>query len=144
MSRYRREYCVVESDGVGAKIHKCVNRYAYNGGLVYEYKNEKGAVDYVLVPHKYRYGGLDGRLLIGKNKGNVSAAVMVGSEWMVGKSVDADAPGEDFSLLARTHVAAMGYRSLYERAVPWKWLVIGIAVLVGVVGVVWFIRSQGV
>lgn len=141
--RSPRQYYVAESDGVAIKEYPCTNRFNYNGGSVFHYKGDHNQVELVLVPRKYRYGQSQTKLLIGKNKGNTSAAILLDvGDLMVGRSTDPDAPGEDLSLLARTHMAAMGYKTLYERNVPWKWLIIGIAALVVVVGIVWFIRSQ--
>lgn len=139
-----KKFLVIESDGLEVKKRECTSRYGYNGGWVYKYRNGNGLEDIVLVPHKYHYGLEDGSFLIGKNVGNSSAAVLWGKgAYMVGASVDRDAPGDDLSLLARTHVAAMGYKSLYEKQMPWKWLIIGIAVVVVIGAVVLFIRSRG-
>lgn len=135
----QRPYWVVVADGNGSKEFEATNRYAYNEGIIYEYKDEKGQLDLVAVPHGYKYLKEDGRILIGKNLGNSSAASMI----QIGKSADPECPGSDLSLLIRTHVASMGWKTVNEKAMPWKMLVIGIAVLVVVIGVVWFIRSQG-
>lgn len=137
-----RVYKVAVSDGVKYKLFTCENRYDYNTGFVYEYKDENKRVDMVLVPRGYKYGEVNGVLLIGKNAGNISAAELVFDEILIGKSTDKDAPGWDASLLYKNHVMAQGYKTLYEKNVPWKWLIIGIAVLVVVIGVVWFIRAQ--
>lgn len=139
----RRAYFVCVSDGVGYKEFPCTDRHAYNEGIVYEYKNEKQQTDLVLVPHNYRYGQLDGKLLIGKRIGNSSAAVMVGDSYLIGHSVDKDAAGEDLSTLARTHVATIGYKSLYEKLMPLKWIIIIAAVGIAIFGIIWFIKSRG-
>ena len=138
----RRSYIIAVSDGVGIKEYPALDRYAYNDGFVYEYKNEKGETDMVLVPHGYAYGQVNGSLIIGKNVGNASAARLIRNEFLMGGSIDRNAPGDDLSMLARTHVMAKGYKTVYEKNVPWRWLIIGIAVLVAVIAVVWFIKSQ--
>ena len=142
MKRGGREYWVAVYDGVGIKQFRVTDRYAYTDGYVFQYENDHRVKDLVLVPRNYRFGEVDGKILIGKNLGNNSAAAMVG-EYMIGRSVDPDAPGEDMSCLFRTHVAHIGYKTLYEKMVPWKWLIIGIAAIVVVFIVVWFMKSQG-
>lgn len=138
-----REYWIAESDGVGIHEYPCTQRFNYNGGFVFNYKDKSGRTQICLVPRKYKFHETASKIYIGKNLGNSSAAVMLGiGDILIGNSTDVDCPGEDLSLLYRTHMASMGYKSLYEKNMPWKWLIIGIAVLVVVVGVVWFIKSQ--
>lgn len=142
-TRRAREYEVAVSDGVGIKRFKCENRFDYNTGFVYEYKDEKQQLALVLVPREYKYGEVNGVLVIGQNKGNISAAPLAYDEFLIGKSTDPCAPGWDASMLYKNHVMASGYKTLYEKNMPWKWLIIGIALIVLVVGVVWFVKSQG-
>lgn len=141
MQKRSDKYIVVESDGVKTLEHDVVDRHGYSDGYVFEYVNRKGDKDLVLIPRGYRFIHANGQVMVGKNEGNCSAAVLVGHGVMVGKSLDADAPGADLAVLARTHVAAMGYKGLYESKVPLKWVIVGVAVLVAVVGVVWLVRS---
>lgn len=141
----RTKFVVLETDGVSPKQYTCSRRYAYNGGLVYEYQNEDNQTDLVLVPHKYQYAQEDGVCYIGKNKGNASAAILIGKgALLVGRSSDPNAPGEDLAILARTHVASRGYKTLYENQMPWKWLLIGIAVVLVIAVVVWAVKSGAI
>ena len=119
--RRERTYKVAVNTGVSIREYECTDRFNYNSGYVFEYKNDKGEKDLVLVPLNYQYGEVNGALIIGKNLGNSSAAPLVRSEFLVGQSIDQDAPGEDLSLLYRTHMMASGYKTLYEKNVPWKW-----------------------
>lgn len=141
MQKRSEKFVVVESDGADTKEYEVIERHGYTDGYVFEYLNRKSERDLVLVPRKYRFVHCNGKVMVGKNEGNCSAAVLVGSGIMVGRSVDADAPGSDLAVLGRTHVAAMGYKGLYESKVPLKWVIVGVAVLVAVVGVVWLVRS---
>ena len=133
--RVEKRYRIIESDGIQTEEHEVVRREAYNEGFVLVY-GTRDRPEFCYVPRGYRPIQENGLYLVAKNKGNVSAAL-----W-VGRSVDPDAPGDDMSMLARTHLMAMGYKSLYEQKVPWKLLAIGIVVLVAVVGVVMLIRGQ--
>ena len=78
MLQKSREYQIAVSDGVGVRMFKATNRFAYNEVIVYEYTNTNQQKDLVLVPHNYRYGQVDGYLVIGKNMGNSSAAPLIG------------------------------------------------------------------
>lgn len=142
MERHRRKYVVSEYDGIGIKQFDCTHRYNYNGGFVFEYKNERGEQDLVIVPRHYTYGEMDGSLIIGKRSGNSSAARLIDGHYFIGSSVDPDAPGDDLAMLARTHVMAKAYRTVYEKQMPWRWLIIGIAIVVVIFIVVWFVKSQ--
>ena len=95
-------YRIIESDGNETEEYEVVRREAYNEGFVLVY-GTRDRPEFCYVPRGYRAIQENGCYLVAKNKGNVSAAL-----W-VGRSVDPDAPGDDLSLLGRTHLMANGY-----------------------------------
>ena len=137
MGRQKTKWKIVERNGSGdVEDHAVIRVESYNEGFVLVYGSRERP-EFCYMKRGYRALHEDGFSLVAKNKGNVSAA-----SW-VGQSTDPEAPGDDLSLLARTHLMASGYRTLYEQKIPWKWMAIGVVVLVAVVAVFLFVRSQG-
>ena len=112
----------------------------YIDGYVMDYQRPEGVMDMVIVPRDYAFCRHNGSYMVGKVAGNNSAAPV---RVQVGDSIDADCPGEDLSMLARTHLMAQGYGTLYDKAIPWKWVIIGgIVLIIGIV-VVMAVRAGG-
>lgn len=140
-----RKYLVVERRSKSPKdvaVYPATKLTSYNGGYVMEYLGQNKAKEVVYIPRDYEFVHRNGATYVGKVAGNNSAAVLRFGP-MVGASVDPDCPGADLSLLVKTDLMARGYRTVYERNIPWKLvLIIGAVVVVAVV-VIMFLRGQG-
>lgn len=130
------KYVVMEVEGVRSRRFTVTRVEGFPEGYAYRYVNSEGLEDVVYVGLTYHPLEEPGpRMVILKRKGNNSAAVVV--------PTDADCPGDDLSCLVATHVMGRGYRTLYERNVPWKWIIIGLVVVVIAVAVYWFSQRGG-
>jgi len=148
-SKPKTNFKVKVSDGNQARTYDVGEVVAYNEGFALRYKDKDGNKDVVYMGRKYRPLMEDGCYIVGKNLGNNSAAIVVDGVKLavacdvVGRSTDADCPGEDLSAIIRSDGLAIGYKALYETKIPWKLLLIAGIVGVVIIGVVMFVRSQG-
>ena len=59
LRKMKRKYVVNVFDEVDCPEYECTERFAYNGGYVFEYINDKGLKDFVLVPRGYQFGDVE-------------------------------------------------------------------------------------
>lgn len=142
------DYIVLVTDGQEFAPRPVVAITGYNEGLVMRYRNGKGKLDVVYIPHSYRPLRHKGKYYIGKRLGNNSACrVIDGQRYqraddILGPPTDKDCPGEDLSSLIRADGVALGFKALYERNIPWKLIIIlGVGVVV-IIGVVVFVAQR--
>ena len=129
------KYVVMETDGIVSRRFEVLKVEGYPDGYAYSYRNGNNQLDVVYAGLNYRpLEEPAPRMVILKRKGNSSAAVIM--------PTDADCPGEDLSSLVRTHLMALGYVTLYDKQVPWKWILIAGAVI-GIVAVIYFVMQRG-
>lgn len=123
-------------------VYRITKISAYNGGYAMEYAGRNQRQDVVYVPKNYPFTRRNGAVWVGKVAGNNSAAVVRFGP-TVGASLDPDCPGEDLSMLVRTDLMARGYRTVYEKKIPWKAVIlIGVAVL-AVIVIITIMRMGG-
>jgi hypothetical protein len=153
----KTKYDVLVCDGIESKgkLFPVTDIVAYNEGVAMRYKNHNNKLDTVYIGHKYRPLQVGDRFWIGKRLGNNSACtialngekVEIKAEEIavavIGAPTDADCPGEDLSGVVRTDGLAIGYESLYESKIPWKWVVIIGVIVIAVIAVIYFIKSRG-
>lgn len=124
------DYILLLSEGVHIIPRAIIGVSAYNRGLAMTYRNGTGKIDVVYVPHNFKYLQKDGKYYLGKHAGNNSACEVLGP------SSDKDCPGEDLSALVRAHGLALGFKALYEKAIPWKLIVIIGVAAVAIIGLI--------
>lgn len=126
---------VLESDGHKISKHPITSISPYNEGMAAAYKNRQDKEDYVYFGPDYRPEILDGHTIYGKRQGNNSAA------YLIGNPTDPDCPGADLSSLIRAHGNHKGFKAIYEKAIPWKLILLGAAGLVIVLIIVQYVRT---
>jgi len=145
----KTDFVVIVSDGLHGKPYPITEIVGYNEGYVMRYKNSDKKLDTVYVGRKFRFLEYEGKYLLGKRLGNDSGCyinfedekIKEGVE-VIGPSTDPDCPGEDLSSLVRTDVMAIGYNTLTESKVSWKWIII-IGIIAVAVLVFMYIKSRG-
>jgi len=138
-----QKYFVVErqSDDAEDRVVYPVSKVlSYNGGYAFEYMGRDKMKDVVYIPKQYPFVRRNGAVYVGKVSGNNSAAALTFGP-VVGGSVDPYCPGEDLSMLVRTDLMARGYRTIYQKNIPWKAVLLIGGVVVLVVVVVILIRG---
>ena len=132
----RTDYIVLISEGVHIVPRPIIGIEPYNRGLAMRYRNGANKIDTVYVPHNFDYLEKDGKYYLGKRAGNNSACAILG------QSVDKNCPGEDLSALVRADGIALGLKSLTERSIPWKLILIIGAAAVGIIALIAYVGPK--
>ena len=132
----RTDYIVLISEGVHIVPRPIIGIEPYNRGLAMRYRNGANKIDTVYVPHNFDYLEKDGKYYLGKRAGNNSACAILG------QSVDRNCPGEDLSALVRADGIALGLKSLTERTIPWKLILIIGAAAIGIIALIAYVGPK--
>lgn len=123
---------------VNNKLYKVSQNTYYNNGFALEYKNENNEESYAFFPTFYPYVIDDGkREIYCTIAGNVT-----GIDFSKGIPYDPSAPGEDFSMLLRTHAFYKAQRKVKKQSNQMLMIVI-IVLAVIVIGIIAFMAFRG-